>query len=72
MDETPQKHGCALSADRKLGRVNPRSGWNCAQPPAFRRPLRDTNHLDEARAMLSGIYDWFTEGFDTADLKDAK
>jgi hypothetical protein len=27
---------------------------------------------DEARAMLSEIYNWFTEGFDTADLKDAK
>ena len=24
------------------------------------------------RAMLSEIYNWFTEGFDTADLKDAK
>ena len=22
--------------------------------------------------MLAGIYSWFTEGFDTADLKDAK
>jgi adenylate cyclase len=22
--------------------------------------------------MLSEIYNWFTEGFDTADLKDAK
>jgi predicted ATPase/class 3 adenylate cyclase len=27
---------------------------------------------DEARTMLSEIYNWFTEGFDTADLKDAK
>ena len=27
---------------------------------------------DEARAMLANIYNWFTEGFDTADLKDAK
>jgi hypothetical protein len=27
---------------------------------------------EEARAMLAGIYNWFTEGFDTADLKDAK
>ena len=27
---------------------------------------------DEARAMLTDIYNWFTEGFDTADLKDAK
>ena len=26
----------------------------------------------EARAMLADIYNWFTEGFDTADLKDAK
>jgi predicted ATPase len=25
----------------------------------------------EARQMLAGIYGWFTEGFDTADLKDA-
>ena len=26
----------------------------------------------EARAMLADIYNWFTERFDTADLKDAK
>jgi predicted ATPase len=26
----------------------------------------------EARTILADIYDWFTEGFDTADLKDAK
>jgi len=26
----------------------------------------------EARQMLAEIYGWFTEGFDTADLKDAK
>jgi len=27
---------------------------------------------DDARTMLADIYNWFTEGFDTADLKDAK
>jgi hypothetical protein len=27
---------------------------------------------DEARSMVAGIYGWFTEGFDTVDLKDAK
>jgi len=27
---------------------------------------------DEARAMLADICNWFTEGFDTADLTDAK
>jgi predicted ATPase len=27
---------------------------------------------DEARALLAPIYGWFTEGFDTADLQEAK
>jgi predicted ATPase len=27
---------------------------------------------DEARQMLTEIYGWFTEGFDTADLQEAK
>jgi predicted ATPase len=27
---------------------------------------------DEARSILAQIYNWFTEGFDTADLKEAK
>ena len=32
-----------------------------------------TNRLGSgARARLAEIYHWFTEGFDTADLKDAK
>jgi tetratricopeptide (TPR) repeat protein len=36
------------------------------------RLLRDTSRRDEARAMLAEIYNWFTEGFETADLKNAK
>ncbi len=36
------------------------------------RMLMSTDRRDEARAMLAEIYNWFTEGFDTADLKDAK
>ena len=27
---------------------------------------------DEARELLAPIYGWFTEGFDTADLREAK
>jgi len=27
---------------------------------------------EEARQLLAEIYGWFTEGFDTTDLKDAK
>ena len=36
------------------------------------RLLAKHGRRDEARAMLAQIYGWFTEGFDTADLKDAK
>jgi predicted ATPase len=36
------------------------------------RLLAKQGHRDEARAMLAEIYEWFTEGFDTADLKEAK
>lgn len=36
-----------------------------------RKWLRD-GLIDEARTLLSPIYNWFTEGFDTADLQDAK
>ena len=43
-----------------------------AATTSLARLLRDTSRRDEARTMLSEIYAWFTEGFDTADLKDAK
>jgi predicted ATPase len=36
------------------------------------RLLATQGRRDEARTMLKEIYNWFTEGFDTADLKDAK
>jgi predicted ATPase/class 3 adenylate cyclase len=34
--------------------------------------LAKEDRREEARAMLADVYNWFTEGFDTADLKDAK
>lgn len=47
------------------------------QQQALEHASRTTHHethsrLDTARMMLSEIYNWFTEGFDTADLRDAK
>jgi class 3 adenylate cyclase/tetratricopeptide (TPR) repeat protein len=38
----------------------------------FARLLASQNRRDEARTKLAEIYGWFTEGFDTADLKEAK
>ncbi len=36
------------------------------------RLWKDQNKKDEARDLLNDRYGWFTEGFDTPDLKDAK
>jgi len=46
--------------------------WELRATTSLARLLRDTGRRDEARSMLADIYNWFTEGFDTADLKDAK
>jgi len=46
--------------------------WELRAAISLARLLRDTGRRDEARTMLAEIYKWFTEGFDTADLRDAK
>ena len=46
--------------------------WELRATTSLARLLRDTGRRDEARTMLAEIYDWFTEGFDTLDLKEAK
>jgi predicted ATPase len=37
-----------------------------------RRLWQQQGKCAEARELLAQIYGWFTEGFDTADLQDAK
>jgi predicted ATPase len=36
------------------------------------RLWRDQGKQKEAHELLAGVYGWFTEGFDTRDLKEAK
>ena len=36
------------------------------------RLWRDQGKVQQARELLAPVYGWFTEGFDTRDLKDAK
>ncbi len=55
-----------------ISRGQKAKSWELRATTSLARLLRDTNRQNEARPMLAGIYDWFTEGFDTADLKDAK
>ena len=58
----------ALGLARTLGA----KAWELRTTMSLARLLAEQDHRDEARAMLAEIYNWFTEGFDTADLKDAK
>jgi class 3 adenylate cyclase/tetratricopeptide (TPR) repeat protein len=46
--------------------------WELRATTSLARLLDRQGKRDEARAMLAEIYNWFTEGFDTPDLKDAK
>jgi tetratricopeptide (TPR) repeat protein len=46
--------------------------WELRATTSLARLLSRQGRRDEAGAMLKVIYAWFTEGFDTADLKEAK
>ena len=46
--------------------------WELRATTSLARLLAKQGRRTEARAMLADIYGWFTEGFDTTDLKDAK
>jgi hypothetical protein len=46
--------------------------WELRGTTSLARLLRNSGRREEARAMLGEIYNWGTEGFGTADLKDAR
>ena len=46
--------------------------WELRAAMSMARLWRDQGKRDQARELLAPVYDWFTEGFDTLDLKDAK
>ena len=56
----------------EVARRQSAKSWELRATTSFARLLADQGRREEARTMLAEIYNWFTEGFDTADLKDAK
>jgi predicted ATPase len=46
--------------------------WELRAAMSLARLLRDQGKVQQARELLAPVYGWFTEGFDTRDLKDAK
>ncbi len=58
----------AIALSRGMGA----KGYELRATMGLARLLAQQGRRDEARTMLADIYNWFTEGFDTVDLKEAK
>jgi class 3 adenylate cyclase/tetratricopeptide (TPR) repeat protein len=56
--------GIAVAQEAKL--------WELRAAVSLARLRRDRGHHTEARDLLAPVYGWFTEGFDTPDLREAK
>ena len=55
-----------------IARQQQAKSWELRAAMSMARLWRDQGKRDEARDLLAPVYGWFTEGFDTLDLKDAK
>jgi len=55
-----------------VARQQQAKSWELRAAMSMARLWRDQGKREEARELLAPIYGWFTEGFDTLDLKEAK
>ena len=55
-----------------VARQQQAKSWELRAAMSMARLWRDQGERDEARELLAPVYGWFTEGFDTRDLKEAK
>jgi predicted ATPase len=55
-----------------VARAQGAKAWELRAATSLARLWAGQNRRIEARDLLAPVYGWFTEGFDTADLKDAQ
>jgi len=56
----------------QIARQQQAKSWELRAAMSMARLWRDQGRTQQALKLLAPIYGWFTEGFDTRDLKDAK
>ena len=56
----------------EIARAQQARSWELRAATSLARLWRDQGRRTEARDLLAPVYGWFTEGFDTLDLKEAK
>lgn len=56
----------------KIARYQQAKFWELRATTSLARLWQSQGKREEARELLTPVYSWFTEGLDTADLKDAK
>jgi hypothetical protein len=62
----------AYIASLDWARTQQAKSWELRTATSYARLMRDRGRVGEAHGLLGPIYGWFTEGFDTPDLKEAK
>ena len=55
-----------------IARQQQAKSWELRAAMSLARLWRDQSKVQQARELLAPVYGWFTEGFDTRDLKEAK
>ena len=55
-----------------IARAQKAKSWELCAATSLARLWRDHGERQQARDFLAPVYGWFTEGFGTPDLKDAK
>jgi predicted ATPase len=61
-----------LRASIECSRQKQAKSWELRATMSLARLWRDHGKVQQARELLAPVYEWFTEGFDTRDLKEAK
>ena len=68
----PVKAGARFERAFAVARQQQAKSWELRAAMSMARLWRDQGKQNEARELLAPVYGWFTEGFDTRDLKEAK